>query len=450
MTSRPDPRALAATAVLVLGAVAIRIHDVLSYPADWGFDASFNWQYIHHLTQSWALPPPAAGWSSGDPPLYFYLSGAVLRLGRLLAQSYYPLFTVPMLSVAAGLGIAALAWTLVRRVDPDNPRRALLAAVLILYLPAHVQLSVMVNEEIFAALFTSAALLVVTRPGLADPGDTAGVGRAARAGLAGGLALLTKLSGALAILTAAAAYALDGLRRRTPAPAARRVAVLLLVAALVGGWYYARNRVLYGYFQPHGLPAHQVMFQMPPGERSLGDYLRVPLATFTDPQLLNPDLLRSVWGATYASLWFDAHRFFLPESNAVTQLGTFTLLLALLPSAAFAMGLLGGLRRALRDPDSSDAPLLLLTALTLAGYAFYTWQNPWFVVVKGSSLLGLSLPFAFYASETLERGTRRGGVRAIAIWLALGALFLSVAAGGTYNGLFERTEVSGLDWKGTP
>ena len=55
-------------------------------------------------------------------------------------------------------------------------------------------------------------------------------------------------------------------------------------------------------------------------------------ATWTDPQALNPDLLRSVWGTAYASLWFDGHRSFLPvEGDAVRRLGTVTLLLALLP-----------------------------------------------------------------------------------------------------------------------
>jgi hypothetical protein len=36
---------------------------------------------------------------------------------------------------------------------------------------------------------------------------------------------------------------------------------------------------------------------MPPGQRWFADYLRMPLAIWTDPQAVNPDLLRSVWGA---------------------------------------------------------------------------------------------------------------------------------------------------------
>jgi len=167
-----------------------------------------------------------------------------------------------------------------------------------------------------------------------------------------------------------------------------------------------------------------------------------------DPQLLQPDLLHSLWGSTYATVWFDGHRYFLPrDSHAVRRLGTATLLLALLPTAAFAIGLAGGLRRSLRAPRAPDTPLLLLAALTLLGFAVYNWQNPWFAVVKGTTLLGLSLPFAYYASEVLDRWTRRGGVIAVLVWTVLAALAVSVVLSCTFNLAFEKTEVSGLQWR---
>jgi hypothetical protein len=337
---------------------------------------------------------------------------------------------------------------LVRRSDADDGRRALLAGGLLLFLPAHVYMSAMVNEEMMAALLASIVLYAVARPRIAAGDPRAETARAAGVGLAGGLALLTKLTGALSLVTAGAAYALDGWRRGTLRAAASRIAVLALVALLAGGWYYARNRIEYGYFQPHALPAHRVMFSMPPGERGLGDYLRVPMATWSDPQLLHPDLLRSVWGSTYATVWFDGHRFFLPrDDDRVRRLGTLTLLLALLPTVAFAIGLGRGLRRAWRSPDDLDTPLLLMTGLTVAGYAFFTWRNPWFAVVKGTSLLALSLPFAFYASEVLAGWTRGRTPAAVLCWLALAALAIATTLSSTFDLAFEKTEISGLLWK---
>jgi len=430
-----------AAVLLALLAVAIRLHNAFHYPPDWGYDASFNWRYIYRMAHDWALPPPGAGWSTADPPLFFTVSAV------LMDASNFDLVLIPLFNTAVGLGIVALAVILVRGADPERPRRSLLAGGLLLFLPAHIYMSVMVNEEMLVAFFTSLAVLALARRDRAvGPGSE--LRRAGAVGAASGLALLTKLSGAVVAITAAATYALDGWRRGELRSALARASVVVLVAAVLGGWYFARNRALYGYFQPFGLRAHEVMFEMPPGERGPMDYLRIPLATWTDPQLLHPDLLHSLWGSTYATLWFDGHRYFLPrDSQAVRRLGTATLLLALLPTAAFAIGLVGGLRRSLRVPRAPDTPLLLLSALTLLGFGVYNWENPWYAVVKGTTLLGLSLPFAYYASEVLDRWSRRRGPVAVLVWTVLAALAVSVVLSCTFNLAFEKTEVSGLDWR---
>jgi len=432
-----------AAALLVLAAVAIRVHNAFRYPPDWGYDASFNWRYIYRMAHDWALPHPGAGWSTADPPLFFTLAALVMDASR------FNLVLVPLLNTAFGLAVVALAVILVRAADPERPRRALLAGGLLLFLPAHIYMSVMVNEEMLVAFFTSLAVFALAHRDRDDAGAGGELRRAAMVGLAAGLAILSKLTGVIAAATAVGTYALDGWRRGAARPAAARVAAVLLVASVAGGWYFARNRMLYGYFQPFGLPAHEAMFEMPPGKRGPLDYVRIPLATWTDPQLLHPDLLHSLWGSTYATVWFDGHRYFLPrESQAVRRLGGATLLLALLPTAAFAIGVGRGLRRSLRAPGAPDTPLLLLTALTLLGYAAYNWQNPWFPVVKGTSLLGLSLPFAYYASEVIERWTRPKSRSAAIVWTLLAALAVAVALSCTFNLAFEKTEVSGLQWRG--
>ncbi len=439
---------LAGAAIAGVG-VAVRLNNAAHYPADWGYDASYNWRYIRRLTQSWALPRPDAEWASGDPPLYFYLSAAVARIVDSVSSWRDAVFAVPLLSTVAGLATVALAVALVRRADPGNDRRALLAGALLLFLPAHVYMSAMVNEEMLTTLLLSAVLFAVARPGLADPAGSLALPRAAGTGVAAGLALCTKLTGALVLAPVGVAYALDGWQRRAWKPAVTRLAVVGLLALLVGGWWYANNRIRYGYFQPYAMPAHQLMFSMPPGERGLTDYLRVPAATWTDPQLLHPDLLRSVWGSTYATVWFDGHRFFLPrDDTSVSRLGGLTLSLAMLPTLAFAVGLAGGLRRLFGRRNPVDAPLLVLTFVILAGYAVFTWRNPWFAVVKGTSLLGLSLPFAYYASEVLDRWTRRGGAASWACWLLLGSLAVAATASSTFDGVFHKQEIPGLPWGG--
>lgn len=430
--------------------IAIRVNNALHYPPRWGFDAMFNERYVGRLLESWALPAPHADWSTAHPPLYYYLSAAI---GRALgcADSLMAIVPTRLVGTLAGLSSVALAVALVRRVNPAGERRALLAAALLLFLPVHIYMSAMVNEEILASALVSAALFGVAWQ-LTSPSrrERAWLGAAA-VGFAAGLALLTKLSGVLVVAAAALSYGIDGLRRRQLGPALGRATAVCLVALVVGGWYYLRNLALYGYLYPQDLATHSVMFDMPPGTRSLEDYLRVPLATWTDPQPLSPDLLRSIWGATYVSAWHEGHGHFLPKNNqTVKHMGTLILVLALLPTAAVVAGVGRGIRRTLRAPQGADVPLLLLIALTLAGYVAFTWSNPWFVTVKASYLLGLSIPFAFYGSEALASWTQGGGVRSLCIWGALALLSLAVCATFTYGlGLWELTGpgiLPGLDW----
>ncbi len=60
-------------------ALAIRLRNAFTYPPDWGFDATFNWQYIERLTRDWSLPHPAASWATSDPPFFFYASALLMR-----------------------------------------------------------------------------------------------------------------------------------------------------------------------------------------------------------------------------------------------------------------------------------------------------------------------------------------------------------------------------------
>ena len=320
----------------------------------------------------------------------------------------------------------------------------------LLFLPVHIYMSAMLTEEV---LVTSLISLVIVGAGLELTGSIEPrkpLRYAAGLGFIGGLAFLTKLTGVLVVVAAAGAYLVHGWRQRTFRPALWHVGVLVLVAAIVGGWYYARNLIEYGYLYPHGLEVHKIMYTMPPGDRQVWDYLRIPLATWTDPQLLHPDLLRSIWGSTYVTMWFDGHRSFLPrDTAAVTYVGTAILLLALLPTAACAFGLARGVRRSLQGGRGLDTMLVLVVGITLAGYILFTWRNPWFAVLKASFLLSLSVPFAYYASEVLDDWMRKSGFIRITVWCVLAVLALLISATFTFSELFwnmDHMSIPGVVW----
>lgn len=446
MTRRLDAATVLLVAVVVVG-VLMRLHNLTHYPLLWGFDASENWAYVKRLLESWRLPAPDEGWATSHPPLFYYLAAGLVRLlGR--PRPEVAITAIRLVVTTAGLASVALGVALVRNVAPHDRLRMALAAGALLFLPAHVMMSAMLSEELLAAAFVSLALVgacwTLSRPATSSPRWLAPIG----IGIAAGLANLTKLSGVLVVVAIVGAYALEGLRRGAPRRAAVRVAAVGLAAALVAGWFYAHDWWRYGYLYPQDLARHRIMKTMPPGERGVRDYLTLPMATWTDPQVLDPDLLHSVWGSTFATVWFDGHRHFLPRDDAATRhAGTALLLLALLPTAAFLAGMGRGLRRWLREPGGPDGPLLLLVGLTLAGYVAFTWRNPWFATVKGSYLLGLSVPFAFYTSEALARWMRAGRVRGWLLGAPTIALAIGVAALFSFGLVVEKAELPGLPWR---
>lgn len=434
--------------------IAMRVSNVFQYPIDMGFDAQGNWSYVSGLLRSWALPTPDSGWSTAHPPLFYYVAGAIGRIfggvGELGKAS--AIHAIRFASMCFGLlGIVA-AVVFVQRADPGNSRRAVFAGGLLLFLPVHLYMSAMLTEEILVTTLISIVVVGVGLDLTAEPERTPKA--LMRAGLFGGiagLALLTKLTGLLVIAAGGAAYLLVDLRAARDAgswaSSLVRPCVFGAAALLAGGWFFAWNWLQYGYLYPHALEVHSVMFRMPPGSRSLIDYLSFPWQLFIDPNLLSPNLIHSVWGSTYATIWFDAHRHFVPlDGVSIARLATAILVLGLLPTIAFGVGLLRGIRRVLHSIPGPDVLLLLLVIATVGGYLVFSWRNPWFVVLKGSFLLGLCVPFSFYASEVLADWTRGSDWRSKGVFTCVGLLTILVIVTFSYGVVLEKHELPGIPW----
>lgn len=436
-----------AGALLAFWAAGIRVNNAFLFPIHFGFDAPANWDYIARLLTSWTLPAPGEGWSTSHPPLFYYLSAL---LGRTMGGGDKHAITIAVRLISSAIGLAGIALTVawVRHSDPDSRLRSLIAAALLLFLPVHLYMSAMLGEEILSSALSSAVLVGVAVDLQRESDRRLPLAAIGGLGLLAGLAFLTKLTGLLVIAAVGVAYLVDGLRRRDLATVLPRALVFGTLAICIGGWPYLHNRIEYGYFYPQNLMVHEIMFTMPPGERSVGDYFNFPLATFRDPQVLSPNLLHSVWGTTYTTLWFDGHRVALPRSQAqVARMGSALLILGLLPTLAFAVGAGRGVRRVVREPGGPDTLLLALVVLTLAGYVVFTWRNPWYATLKASYMLGAAVPFAYYTSEVLADWMRPGRrARQLAVTLPLLLLLVGSASTFTMNLLFVKREGPGFDW----
>jgi hypothetical protein len=440
-----------ALVVAAIAGLAIRLNNALVYPIDMGYDALGNWAYIELLLDSWRLPAPDQGWSTAHPPLFYYMAALVSHavsgvVGVMSKPSSVQ--AIRLVTAASGLFGVWLAVHLVRRADPDNARRAFFAGALLLFLPVHIYMSAMLSEEILVTALISAAVTGVALDSLPRGGSNHALWRAAGFGVLAGLALLTKLSGLLVIGVGVVAYCVDGMRGEDRPGGLRRALAFGMSAAVVGGWIYVWNWTQYGFLYPHGLEVHSIMFTMPPGDRTLVDYLWVPWQTFIEPDLLSPSLLHSVWGSTYITVWFDGHGHFLSTMrSSVVSMGVAVLLLGLVPTIAFGFGIARGMGRIVRSVRGPDFALTLLVVATIAGYILFTWNNPWFVVLKGSFLLGLSIPFSYFASDVLADWTRGRNFRSVAVMGCLGLLAILVTITFSYGVGFEKHEMPGIPWE---
>ncbi len=184
---------------------------------------------------AWGLPvfstdPADLSFETHQPPLYYGLAAVAWKLGGLTA--------VRALSLLCAVLLVLVVWRLAVTVAGADLAAAAAAAVALA--PMNGFLATRVNNDPMVNLLWAATLwrwAVTFRDG---PSSREGL----RVGLLIGAALLTKQNSlALLPLTVLAVALQPGGRRPE---AARQAAITLCVAALLAGWWYLRNLMVYG------------------------------------------------------------------------------------------------------------------------------------------------------------------------------------------------------------
>jgi tetratricopeptide (TPR) repeat protein len=417
------------------GAIGLRLWNALEGGALQGYDAWGHIAYVLFLDVYGALPWADQGWSYFHPPLHYAMGWLLAQLGSSAAL----LRGLALLGSAESLAVAGLAAWVTRQLLPGRPALALLAFTAVAYLPVHLYASPMVGNEMTSALWSSATLAALVAnerravPGL--KGD-------ALTGLAAGLALLAKFSGALALATAVAVPVLRGLGRGNGMRRGlTRALVVAAVAGALAGPFYLRNLVEFGtpFRMSRADPlVAEVERAQPPGARSWSDFFSFSPRLFVDPDPRADHLVHSVWGSLYVSGWTDTRR--IPEGaaaraedpaspwrRAMLALGAVPTALALLGAAL----LLIGLRR--EGERDVALPLLVCSALGLASVVAFSIEVPTYAALKASYLLGLSIPYGAFVARAAaflaERSRGLGAAAAALVVAAAAATFVSERAG---------------------
>jgi len=199
---------------------------------------------------------------------------------------------VRFLSIALGAMTVWMTYELVREVRPGSRLLALSAAAIVAFNPQFIFISSAVNNDSLITVLSSLALLLMIR----GMSHRMPLWRYAVLGLVIGAAILTKLGGFGLLIPAILSIAWVAHEERDWRPFVVRVAVVLLVALLVSGWWYIRNLVQY---------------QDPLGMRAMTTAFRTHDEVPTIPELLRTtgDAEISYWGVfgwmnVIAGEWF--------------------------------------------------------------------------------------------------------------------------------------------------
>ncbi len=377
------------------------------------------------------LPEPFSGWVSFHPPAWYLAAAGVFQVLE------------PLGPVALRIGlraIAALAWLSAglwlhraMRSQGVRPATAWVTTALLWLVPVN-QLSVaMLGNEAFAAAWAVACVVCVLRL-QTEPRDwRAALG----AGLSAGLAFASKFTG----VWVAAACAVPFARRDLDSRGVRALALCALAGLAVAGPVVARNLALTGSPVPMTRTRHASMqaaeAALSLGPRRIRDYLWIPADCLARPSVhqlrerpgawsnRNP-AMASVPCLAYAGLWYDpfAQRIPIARHRDGEWLGPLLLTLGLVPTALVLAGLALATRDLARQRGrSSEAPLVLMTALAAASFAGFTWLAPSLSAAKASYLMPLAAPAALFFARAADALPRR--LRAVALGLSLAAALAS-------------------------
>jgi len=178
---------------------------------------------------------------------------------------------IRFLTVGLGAGTVLLTYLVAGDLFPGRPDVALGGAALTAFTPMFLFVNGAVNNDAMAAFIGCLNLFLfvrLVRDGLKGPLP---LWRYWMVGVAAGLFLLTKLSGLAALILLSFLLAWVGLRRRSLRPLLVGLPAVVVVAALLSGWWFLRNWQLYG--DPTGLNAFVAIQGVRGGAPALRDWL---------------------------------------------------------------------------------------------------------------------------------------------------------------------------------
>ena len=197
-------------------------------------------------------------WEVGNDNKNQYLHGPTRRLGPLsiprMTGITLVVYLVRWITVLVGAGVVWLTYRIGVHVFPERPGLAVGGAALVAFNPQFLYLSGAVNNDVPAALWGAAVLLVSLDVLSQGPRLATNI----LLGVLFGLAMLTKIHLVVLFVPIVLAHGMALWRDRDWRDFLRTNIIVIGLALLVSGWWFARNQMLYG--DPLGASVHSQLW----------------------------------------------------------------------------------------------------------------------------------------------------------------------------------------------
>jgi hypothetical protein len=392
--------ALGVAMLASLAWIALFINNHPSLDPVAGFDARHHLTYIQYILDHGALPSASVGFQTYQPPLYYLVGAALLKVVGATTRDAGGILALRGLGLLCGLGNLFIVAACLRRLFHGNERRQVLGMIVAACLPCQLYLYQFPTNEMLLVTLASATLLATLRMLDADDPPWS---RCLTLGICLGLALLAKVSGVLLALAVLGILVAQLAGRARWAGGLSKLATTALVALAIGGWHYLR--LWAGFGSPlAGSWANTVgeAWWQDPGYHTWHDYVRFGRA-LAAPMFAG---FAGLADGVYSTLWGEALAAGAPDvggapawSYDVMSMGY---LVALIPTVAFLLGGLANLVAWLRRPNLAGTLLAALGVLAVLGIIYVSLRAPSIAHTKAFHGMFALVPFAVCAAVGLD------------------------------------------------
>ncbi|NNN07554.1 MAG: DUF2142 domain-containing protein [Elusimicrobia bacterium] len=377
--------------------VVLGLNNIRRLPMYVGYDVMEHLRYLETIAIQHRLPAATEGLQTFQAPLYYLLSAPLWTAFASRYGYHVARFWIRLLPLFCGALQIEASYRCARTVFPsrrDLQRLTILVAAL---MPMNIYISQVAGNEPLAGCLCAAVIAgaLSFHPGRRERRHLAALG------VVVGLALLAKAS---AFVLVAPVLLLIGLRlagaKGGGARAAKGLALTVVVAAAVCGWYYLGNILRFG--SPiANMFAARLSWWQEPGYRTAAQLTRFGAA------LVQPVYsgVNGFWDSLYSTLWMDGYLSGIagpgsPPWNYAFM--TASGILALIPTLGIAVGLL----RVCVGARTEERESLLFAAGCVVFYAaailIVYLRLPVYSAGKASYMLGATPCLALLAASGID------------------------------------------------